>query len=156
MAPPFMGDKEMVLTYDYVRKPLNWKGSYDFGDSSNYHETIFWVAGCTDLLFKIKNTDGAQGITISVDWALDIADSGADGFTDAIGSDPTVAASGIDIYKFSNKYFVVNDGTNDHNPTDPAFAGVLPCSFIKIKVYATTGTESSSCKIWVQGIKQRL
>jgi hypothetical protein len=145
----------MATTFDYIRKPIGTIKEYNVGDSSNYHDTLLWVAGCTDLLIKLKNTDGVEGITVSIDWTLDIA-SGGDGYTDAIGSDPTIAAAGTDIFKFSSQYFVKNDGSNDHTPVDPAFAGVLPCSIIRIRVYATTATETSSFKMWIQGVKQRL
>jgi len=144
----------MGIVPDFTHKPIGFKKSYTLGSgAANQTELTVWVAGCTDLTIFIENEDAAQGITVSIDWAMAEKGHGASGseaYIDAITGDPTIAANAVDHWRFASRWPTV---TTDHI-LDPYYIDVLPCSFIKISMYGTTA--ASACRVWLQGHKQRL
>lgn len=138
----------MVIDKIVKDKPIQDHGEFTLGSgSTNATHLWLWVAGCTDLAIRIHNTHASEGITISIDWCM--AADAEDLLTDAIGSDPTLAANISGIYRFSSEYPLY---TTDFIVA-PHYVSVLPCGWIRIEMYGTSA--ASSCKVWVQGHKRR-
>jgi len=135
-------------------KPLNTTRSLTLGNGeANATDYYIFVAGVTDLIIFIENEHASEGITVSIDWAMAQIGHGATGsevYTDAIGSNPTLAANVSDHWRFGSRFPLYTTDVL----IDPYFTDVLPCNWIKIRMYGTSG--ASACKIWIQGHRQRL
>lgn len=140
----------MSVEKKYTRKPLNFHATYTLADTAaNATDLYIDVRGVTDLTIFVKNTHGSAQITISIDWHMSQEEAVAN-WIDALGSDPTIASGAIDHWRFSSRFPLY---TTDLL-VDPYFSDVLPCNFIKLRMFGTTA--ASSCEVWIQGHKRRL
>jgi len=144
----------MAITKIVERRPLNFSATYSVADeAANATHLYMWVAGVTDLTVFIENAATSDGITISIDWAMDDeGHGGTPAFIDAIGSDPTLAAGNYDHWRFGSSFPLYTTDVL----VDPYFENVLPCNWIRITLYATLATESADVTVWLQGHRQRL
>ncbi len=143
----------MVVTTAKTYKPLGFIGEWTLGiGAGNQHEFMIGVAFVTDLIIKVENTHASAEMTISVDWCMTVNE--ADGLIDAIGSTPAITFGNQDMWRFSDKFFNVNDTVVTYTPVDPYYENVLPCNWIKLGMYGTVA--ASQAKVWIQGIKKKL
>ena len=142
----------MGVTLIQKDKPLNFWASYVLGiGAGNATDLLFWVAGVTDFSILFENTHATAQITVDIDWAMEQAGHGAGGvYVNALGSDPTINAGLFDNWRFSSQFLTYDSDVL----VDPYISDVLPCNFIKIRMFGSSA--ASSVTVWIQGHRQRL
>jgi len=133
-------------------RPLNFSDSYTLGiGAGNATDLILSVAGITDLSILVENTHASAQMTVSIAWAMNQAGHGASGvYIDALGSSPTINAGVSDNWRFGSRFPTYTTDV----VVDPYFSDVLPCNFIRIRMYGTAA--ASEATVWIQGHRQRL